>query len=243
MADWMRERGMLIDISDQFAGLDIRTAREPYSALEEVRKSASGQSDRCVRAVSRITGQRNGASRPFDHSLADGEAKTGASSGAGAGRIAAVKAVEDVGQRVRGNTVAVILNKKLDGVLAKICFDLDLRIRRAVLDGIHQKVGDHKPAIFSIERDGASTWGQIAYGQLHLARGGNGFKVGDGLRYALVQIAFAVAGCACGAALNASHGQHFGDKLFNAGGVGESTLVARLVLPRCALTHAYELER
>ncbi len=155
IADWMRQRGTLFDISDQFAGLHSRTARELHSALEQVPKSAFGQSDRCVSAVSRITDQRNGASRSFNHSLADGEAKAGASSGARAGRIAAIEAVEDVRQCIRGNTVAVILNKKLDGVLAKICFDFDLCIRGAVLDGIHQKVGDHKSAIFSVEWDSA----------------------------------------------------------------------------------------
>jgi len=47
---------------------------------------------------------------------------------------------------------------------------------------------------------------------------------------------------ASGTTLYTSHGQHFGDQLFNACGVGESALVARLVLLRRALAHTNQLQ-
>ena len=82
----------------------------------------------------------------------------------------------------------------------------------------------------AVEWNGACGWRQIAHSQLHLADDGEGLELGYGLGYALIQVARFRRGRGSGAILYASHGQHLRDQFFNTCGVGESTLVARLVL-------------
>ena len=82
--------------------------------------------------------------------LADGQAEAGSAGGAGAGRVAAIKAVEDVGQGLGVDAFAVVFDDQLDGFRFPGDAEFDVRLGGAVLRG--RSAADWRGAGSSLRR-------------------------------------------------------------------------------------------
>jgi len=129
--------------------------------------------------------------------------------------------------------------------------NFDLRLGRAVLDGVEEEVGEDEGAVFRSEGDGARMGRELVDDDADLTKSGDRFELGDGGGDAVVQIPTSLrdvgrpshVGQPIGCAFEAGEGEHFCDEVFDAFGVGEGSLVAGLIFVGRAGAHAGELQR
>ena len=100
-----------------------------------------------------LAGDFDGAASLLDDGLRDGQAEAGAACGAGTGRIAAIKPIEDVGQRIDSDSLAAVLDDEDGGLGLPGEAEFDGGLGRAVLEGVEEQVGDEEGAVFRWERD------------------------------------------------------------------------------------------
>ena len=74
--------------------------------------------------------------------FANGQTKSGASVGAGAGFVSAVKALEDVRDFLRGNSHAGVGNLEHSGAVFGAGADADFAVRLVIVNGVGDEVGD-----------------------------------------------------------------------------------------------------
>ena len=142
------------------------------------------------------------------------------------------------------DAVAVVLDDQLEGFsFLSGCrgeTNLDGGCRLAVLDCVVEQVGDKQATVIFSDGDKAGIGCCNQYP--HISQGGYGFKLSDGLEQAVGQIGDRPRSRVRGGVFLAGQGEHFGDNLFKAQGVGEATLQAGLVLLGGAALHAQQLQ-
>src|ERR1700723_1302820 len=118
-----------------------------------------GQADGNVGALIReggvgLGGKGDRALGSLHDGLGDRQTETGPAGVAGAGRIAAIEAIEDVGQSFGPDAVAVILNDNDGGLGVGGELEFDAGGGWAVLQGVEEQVREQYGAVFAGERNG-----------------------------------------------------------------------------------------
>jgi len=99
-----------------------------------------------------LAGDGNRSAGFGDDGFGDGQAESGTAGGAGAGWVAAVEAIEDVGQGFGGDSVAMVLDKHDGCQSGRSGFEGELDFdgggSGTVLESVQEQVGEEQVAIF-----------------------------------------------------------------------------------------------